>query len=149
MPAGGSSRSRVLPSERCFARCTARFTGGEILRRAASPPMEQHVPLRLRGLESVKTSGMLVPVASGPLTRLLGLAFLRRRRSGDGLLFPQCRSVHTFGMFFRLDIHFIDAAGHQIRVARSVAPGRILWEKRADAVLEVPSRGGESHPPGP
>jgi uncharacterized protein len=147
MPAGALGRSRARLPERCFAQCTARFTGGEILRRATFPPMEQTIPLRLRGLEPVEALGVRVPVASDPGTRLLGLAFVRRRRAGPGLLIPRCRSVHTFGMLFDLDVHFIDAAGAEVRTARAVPPGRILCERRAVAVLEVPSEGGETAGP--
>jgi len=149
MPAGGLMRSCVPLPERCFAPCTACFTGGEILRRAACWHMEQKVPLRLRGLGSVETPVCRVPVASSLPSRLLGLALLRRERAGPGLLLTRCRSVHTFGMRFRLDVHFIDATGREVRVARAVPPGRIMFERRAASVLEVPSEGGESVAPEP
>ena len=109
--------------------------------------MEHKPALRLRGLGSVEALGVRVPVASSLRSRLLGLALLRRQRAGTGLLLPGCRSVHTFGMFFRLDVHFIDADGREIRVARAIPPGRLLFERRAAAVLEVPSEGGESSSP--
>jgi uncharacterized membrane protein (UPF0127 family) len=105
--------------------------------------MEKKAPLRLRGLVPVEVLGFLVPVASSPCSRLLGLALLERGRSGAGLLLPRCRSVHTFGMFFDLDIRFIDPAGHEIRTVLAVPPGRILFERLAAAVLEVPAEGGE------
>jgi uncharacterized membrane protein (UPF0127 family) len=105
--------------------------------------MEQESPLRLRGLEHATVRGLRVPVASSLRSRLLGLAFLRRRRTGAGLLLPACRSVHTFGMLFRLDVSFIDAAGREIRVERAVPPGRVLCERQAVAVLEVPSKGAD------
>jgi uncharacterized membrane protein (UPF0127 family) len=111
--------------------------------------MEQKVPFRLRGNRSVEVLGVRVPVAARLPCRLMGLALLRRQRAGSGLLLPGCRSVHTFGMFFRLDVHFIDAAGREIRVERAVSPGRILFEWRAVAVLEMPAEGGESASPAP
>jgi uncharacterized protein len=109
--------------------------------------MEEKVPLRLRGLGSVEALGLRVPVASSLPSRFLGLALLGRQRAGAGLLLPRCRSVHTFGMLFRLDVHFIDPDGREIRAARAVPPGRVLFERRAVAVLEVPSKGGESVSP--
>jgi hypothetical protein len=64
--------------------------------------------------------GRLVPVAAGPVSRLLGLAHLDRDRAGPGLLLERCGSIHTFGMRFPIDVFFIGADG-------------------AVAVLEVPS----------
>ena len=55
-------------------------------------------------LERSGLLGLEVPVATTRLSRLLGLALLRRRRAGAGLLIPRCRSVHTFGMRFPLDL---------------------------------------------
>ena len=149
MPAGSRRRLCVPAPERCFAPCTARFTGGEILRRKTCLLIEQKVPFRLRGLKSVETLLVRIPVATNRPSRLLGLALLRRELAGPGLLLPRCRSVHTFGMLFRLDIHFIGAAGHEIRVARAVPPCRLLFERDAVAVLEVPAEGGEPSPPAP
>lgn len=80
-----------------------------------------------------------VPVAEGFLPRLLGLAFLDRDAAQPGLLIPRCGSVHTFGMRFRLDLAFLDRSGYPIRVARSVPAGRIVAERDAVAVLEVPA----------
>ena len=69
--------------------------------------------------------------------RLVGLAF-RRRPPDRGLLLPRTRSVHTFGMRFALDLHWIDGRGEVVRVDRAVPPGRVRTCLRARAVLEVP-----------
>jgi uncharacterized membrane protein (UPF0127 family) len=97
------------------------------------------VPLRFRRLDRVQTLGRSVPVATTFLSRLLGLAWLSRDRAGEGLLIPRCRSVHTFGMRFALDLRFLDAAGRVVEVRRSVPPARFLHCSLADAVLERPS----------
>jgi uncharacterized protein len=78
-----------------------------------------------------------VPVAGGIGSRLLGLALLRRRRAGPGLLIPRCRSVHTAGMLFRLDITFLDRRGRPLRELRGVAPFRVASCPGAESVLEV------------
>ena len=78
--------------------------------------------------------------------RLLGLALLDRRAAGAGLLLPGCRSVHTFGMRFPLDLVFLDFELRQISLRRAVPPGRIAFERRAQAVLELPA--GEPPPRG-
>jgi uncharacterized protein len=96
-------------------------------------------PLRFRPLERAELLGLEVPVATTSLSRLLGLALLGRRRAGPGLLLPRCRSVHTFGMRFRLDVHFLDESGRVIELRRGVAPGRVIRCAGAMAVLELPS----------
>lgn len=101
--------------------------------------MERAVARRLRGLQTVEVAGFVVPVASSRLSRLLGLTLLAPDAAGSGLLIPGCRSVHTFGMRFALDLVFIDDAGLTVRTERCVPPGRVLFERSADRVLELPS----------
>jgi hypothetical protein len=62
-------------------------------------------------------------------SRVLGLALLRRLPPGHALLIPGCRSVHTFGMRFRIDVV-------------AVGPRRLLRCRGAYAVLET--RAGEA-----
>jgi|RhiMetdeSRZDD1v2_1073273.scaffolds.fasta_scaffold2971780_2 hypothetical protein len=46
-------------------------------------------------------------VAESVRERLAGLALLRELPPGRGLLLPRCRSVHTVGMRFDIDVAFI------------------------------------------
>jgi len=96
-------------------------------------------PLRFRPLERSGLFGLQVPVATTRPSRLLGLALLPRRRAGAGLLIPRCRSVHTFGMRFPLDLLFLDPEGQVIELRRAVPPSRLLRCPGAMAVLELPS----------
>jgi uncharacterized membrane protein (UPF0127 family) len=96
-------------------------------------------PIRLRGLEQREILGLELPVASTRLSRLLGLALLARDRAGPGLLIPRCRSVHTFGMRFALDLLFLDADQRVIQLRRAVPPGRLIRCRDASSVLELPS----------
>jgi uncharacterized membrane protein (UPF0127 family) len=96
-------------------------------------------PIRFQGLERAEILGFEVPVATSRLSRLLGLALLGRVRAGPGLLIPRCRSVHTFGMRFRLDVLFLDAEGRVIDLRRAVPPWRLLRCAGAMAALELPS----------
>ena len=77
--------------------------------------------------------------------RLLGLAFLEAERAGSGLLIPRCRSVHTVGMRFALDLYFLDAGGTPSSVRLGVPPNRVASDRGAVAVLELP--GGEEIAP--
>lgn len=84
------------------------------------------------------------PVADDLHTRLVGLSRRDREAARPGLLIPRCSSVHTFGMRFDLDLFFLDEAGRVILVRRRVPPRRLLWHRKASAVLEIPSgEGGE------
>jgi uncharacterized protein len=95
-------------------------------------------PLRFRGLPRTKVWGRSVPVASSRIARTLGLALLDRSVAGAGLLIPGCRSVHTFGMRFPLDLLFLDPDLDPLSVRLGVPPGRIVGDRRAQAVLELP-----------
>jgi hypothetical protein len=61
-----------------------------------------------------------------------------RREAPEPLLIPRCRSVHTFGMRFALDLFWLDEWGRVLRVDRAVGPRRIRSCRAAVAVLEVP-----------
>lgn len=101
--------------------------------------MKPDPPRRFAGLSTTVVLGRAVPVAESLRSRLLGLAFLSRERTGPGLLIPRCRSVHTFGMRFRLDLLFLDAEGRVVELRRAVPPRRLLRCARAVAVLELPA----------
>lgn len=73
--------------------------------------------------------------------RLLGLAGLRCDQAGAGLLIPRCRSIHTFGMRFAIDVFFLDPAGGVVERRLRVPPGRLLRCRAAAAVLELAPRG--------
>jgi uncharacterized protein len=63
-------------------------------------------------------------VARSRLPRLAGLAF-RRAPPVGGLLIPRCRSVHTFGMRFAIDLVWLGPGGRVVRVDRGVPPRRV------------------------
>jgi hypothetical protein len=56
-----------------------------------------------------------------------------------GLLIPNCCAVHTIGMRFPLDLHFLDAEGLTLAVRHAVRPGRFMRHRGARAVLELAS----------
>ena len=101
-------------------------------------------PRRFSRVPLVEVASSRVPVAVDLPSRLLGLAFLRPERAGAGLLIPRCRSVHTFGMRFPIDLVFLDRCRHPLLVLPAVGPNRVVREPRADAVLELPSSPGAS-----
>jgi len=92
---------------------------------------------RLEGLPVRTVLGREVPVALTSLSRLLGLAWLDRERAGTGLLIPWCRSIHTFGMRFPLEVVFLDGEYRPLGRRSAVGPGRFLFDRRADSILEL------------
>ena len=85
-------------------------------------------------------------VAESLRARLIGLA-LRRRSPDYALLLPRCRSVHTFGMRFPLDLFWLDRNGRVIRVDEAVPPWRVRSCRRAVAVLEAGRMPAMAEPP--
>lgn len=60
---------------------------------------------------------------------------------GDGsriLVLAPCKSVHTIGMRYALDIAFVDEQGIVLRSERTVKPGRLLSCRGTAFVLERP-----------
>lgn len=81
--------------------------------------------------------GLAVYEARAPLARMLGLAGLRALPSGAALLIPRCRSVHTFGMRFALDVVFLDADGAVAGVVEGLGRRRFAGRRGASAVIET------------
>jgi uncharacterized protein len=82
------------------------------------------------------TAGAMVTlfVAERRLDRLVGLAGLPALDQGYGLLIPRCRSVHTFGMRFALDVLFVVRCGGGFEVVEcrsAVPPRRIVRASQA------------------
>lgn len=91
-------------------------------------------------------AGLRIRVATTFWARLRGLLGTRpdalSRRRVDGMLFPHCRAVHTWGMRYPLDLVFLDDTGAVLQVRRAVAPGRLVAGPAGTyAVLELPSAG--------
>ena len=94
---------------------------------------------RLGGLERRELDdGCVLFTARSFAQRSRGLARLDALPSGRGLHILRCRSVHTFGMRFPLDLVFLDRSMRAVSFRRAVPPGRVAFERGAQAVLEMP-----------
>jgi uncharacterized membrane protein (UPF0127 family) len=87
--------------------------------------------------------GLTLFVTGTRRSRMLGLARLDDLPSGHALLFERCRSIHTNGMRFALDLVWLDAHGAVVRVDRDVIPRRLRTCLRARAVVETRAGEGE------
>lgn len=100
------------------------------------PVMTRH--RRLRPLPgSWLPGGVLLLTANHRRARLLGLAGLDGLPPQTALLLPGCRSVHTFGMRFSLDLLWLDRQGRVLHQDRGVPPRRLRSCRRAAAVVEA------------
>jgi hypothetical protein len=90
-------------------------------------------------------------VASSPRLRLIGLAGLPAPPP-VGLLIPRCRSVHTWGMRFALDVVFVawppgpDAVAPVTAVSSAIRPWRLVATRAAGrlAALELGAHRAEA-----
>lgn len=83
---------------------------------------------------------MRIVIATSIFARARGLLGTRAEW-GDGnrmLILVPCKSVHTIGMRYALDIAFVDRNGIVLRSERNVRPGRVLSCRQAAFVLERP-----------
>lgn len=87
-------------------------------------------------------SDMRFVLALGLVSRARGLLGTEMDWGGGGrvLVLAPCRSVHTIGMGYALDIAFVDRRGIVLRAEHGVRPGRLLACRRATFVLERPHR---------
>lgn len=76
-------------------------------------------------------------IADRPLSRLRGLLGRRGLEPGHGLLLRPTNSVHTVFMRFPIDVVFLDADLHVLKVRSDLRPWRAAASRKARAVLEV------------
>lgn len=93
---------------------------------------------RLEKLPSRILPGGLVLLEARTLaSRMLGLALLDGLPSDHALLIDPCRSVHTFGMRFDIDVVFLRADWSVARIAPRVPSGRLLVCRGGRRVIET------------
>ncbi|MBI2371849.1 MAG: DUF192 domain-containing protein [Deltaproteobacteria bacterium] len=73
------------------------------------------------------------------LSRLRGLMFARGLRPGQALLLPRCRAIHTGFVREPIDVVFLEATGHVLRLCDQLRPFRVRTCPGACAVLELPA----------
>jgi uncharacterized membrane protein (UPF0127 family) len=99
---------------------------------------------RLAGLERRPLPGGLTLLVAGDRrARRQGLARLDALPAGHALLIERCRSVHTLGMRFALDLLWLDRDGRLLRTDRAVSPRRVRTCLRARSVVEATAGEGE------
>jgi uncharacterized membrane protein (UPF0127 family) len=86
--------------------------------------------------------GLQLYVADSGKARRRGLARVDAMPPHWGLHLRPCRSVHTFGMRFPIDLVWLDRDGRVRRVDEGVVPGRVVTCLRALSVVETRAGSG-------
>jgi len=71
--------------------------------------------------------------------RLVGLLATPILNKNEGLLLSPCRSVHTMGMRYALDLVFMDREGRVLKCVPDLKPYRTASAKFAYYTLELPT----------
>jgi uncharacterized membrane protein (UPF0127 family) len=74
-----------------------------------------------------------------PLERMRGLLWRAPLQTGEGLIIDHCRSVHTCGMNYALDLVFLDRQWAIKKLVRGIRPWRMAGCFAACATLELPA----------
>ena len=78
-----------------------------------------------------------VELATGPLTRARGLLGRSGLEPGRALWLAPCRSIHTVGMRFAIDVVFLDRESSVLALFENLRPYRLAWGGwRAHGALE-------------
>ena len=92
--------------------------------------------------------GTRVRTAQTFLSRLAGLLGTAAIAEGEGLWIVPCRSVHTLGMRYPIDVAFLDATGVVVGILEGLPPNRVGRRLR-DARGRWNCARGPSPPPAP
>ncbi len=78
-------------------------------------------------------------LAESFLRRMKGLLGRKELAPGRGMVIRPCRSIHTLGMAFPIDVGFADESGRLCLVVENLPPGRLGVSARdAHYVIEAP-----------
>lgn len=77
--------------------------------------------------------------ANNFFTKLSGLVF-KKLKEGQCLLIENCRSIHTFGMRYNIDVVFLDEKNRVLAIFQNIKPFKITpFINNAKKVLELKS----------
>ena len=68
-----------------------------------------------------------------------GLLALDKLENGQGLFITPCRSVHTFGMQYPLDLLYLNKALKIVKIIENLQPLRMSMALRGHSTLELNS----------
>lgn len=96
--------------------------------------------MRVINQTSKKEIASNVAVATGVLKRMKGLLSMDSLAKGEALLIKPCKSIHTIGMKFSIDVIFLDKDNNIIAMKKYMKPNRLTpIYLKAISVLELPA----------
>ncbi len=99
--------------------------------------MSQRTVINIRNGKVITTHTRF---ADSWLKRLVGLLSERELGHGHGLWLIPCKSIHTIGMRFPIDVVFLDSNNRVQKLASSLKPYRLCRSaKGTQSVLELPT----------
>ena len=78
-------------------------------------------------------------VARGARERTRGLLGRDALPDGEGMWFPACRLIHTFGMKFPIDLVYLNRRLEICKIVAGMQPGRLSACLGAESVIELTS----------
>lgn len=91
--------------------------------------------MQLARTGSVALSGVMR--ADSFIERARGLLGRPCPAEGEGMLFPGCRSIHTIGMRYPIDLVFLDGRGGVVGLRSGLKPFGLALCRKAAAALEL------------
>ncbi len=76
-------------------------------------------------------------VARGARERTRGLLSHDSLPDGEGMWFPACRLIHTFGMKFSIDLVYLNEQLEICKIVEDMRPGRLSACLAAESVIEL------------
>ncbi len=95
--------------------------------------------IRFIGQTQVTKHGFELINANSLISRLLGLRFISRKRSPDGIYIENTNRTHTYGMRFSVDLLFLDSECNPVIAVRDVDPGHRVKVPEASHIIVLPS----------
>ena len=114
-------------------------------RRIEDEPVEGRRGVVVKVVKVVNETSGKVILAEADLAerfghRLKGLLGKKALAPGQGMVIRPCRSIHTVGMAFAIDVGFVDAQGCLCRVVEDLPPGKVgVGAREARYVIEAPA----------
>ncbi len=91
-------------------------------------------------------TALTLRVADTFFARLRGVHAGGPLAEDEAMLIRPCRAIHTFFLSYSLDVVFLDAHGRVCRSVECLPPGRMVFERGAFMVVELPAGYCASHP---
>lgn len=93
--------------------------------------------MRLVNHTTGSTIAERVTVANTTWRRMLGLLFRDNVKPDEGVWFPNCSTIHLFGMRVPLDVIFLDQDARVVRTHPHVERHRIVGCRGARSTIEL------------